>query len=457
MSNYTVKLTRAPKGHEIPPLLADVGAFVAKQKHGSLGWFDALAAEAIPKEWMSEKTAQLQKSGFAFLHLPEGSMLALVNGAVALLGSEGDARTVANSLEEFLLLWSKGDTEIDDLDDEDGSSGRKALAAWLKDKKVKAPKAKSFDFLAWLEGETVAKPAPVKAAKREVTAAMKELGPKAKALAAVMGMRADAPEVEAYVVKTLGKKVPASTTARNDSVNVSAPKAGVELVFSHDVLREDYPPIAKGKTFIPYISHAWLNEKMGEAVLGVPWKAASAEEVEKVLGKPTSMRKLIVTDKKPTVHCWTRDLGGGIELEISFRKFVRAEMTIASANYLEEFPDNSAKVFLGWAALNGLLDESQFPKDVLKAVKERKAAPGDLMPARGLWNTHLKDKPELRETAYLWFHNFSNLWITKDLKTVFGKRVGPHGHDEPKIDDPNWAAVDKAAKSFAKTFAQWLK
>ena len=50
MANYTVKLSSAPKGHEIPSLLRDVGAFVGKQKHGTLGWFDAFAAEAIPKE-----------------------------------------------------------------------------------------------------------------------------------------------------------------------------------------------------------------------------------------------------------------------------------------------------------------------------------------------------------------------------------------------------------------------
>ena len=48
-------------------------------------------------------------------------------------------------------------------------------------------------------------------------------------------------------------------------------------------------------------------------------------------------------------------------------------------------------------------------------------------------------------------------WITTDLKKVFGKRPGKHGHDEPKLDDDTWDAVDKAAKSFEQRFGQWIE
>ncbi|OJH37014.1 hypothetical protein [Cystobacter ferrugineus] len=48
MAKYTVKLSKPPRGHEVPPLLADVGDWMGQQIHGTLGWFDALAAEAIP-------------------------------------------------------------------------------------------------------------------------------------------------------------------------------------------------------------------------------------------------------------------------------------------------------------------------------------------------------------------------------------------------------------------------
>jgi hypothetical protein len=62
---------------------------------------------------------------------------------------------------------------------------------------------------------------------------------------------------------------------------------------------------------------------------------------------------------------------------------------------------------------------------------------------RGLWDDHLKDDEELRSFAYGWFHNVGKGgWIAADLKKVFGKRPGKYGHDEPKLDDDDWPAVD---------------
>ncbi len=133
MANYRVKLSTAPKGHEIPALLADVGAWVGQQPYGSLGGFDALTAEAIPREWSPEHAVRLRREAFSFMGPPDGSLLVLVNTgakappAVGLLGSEGEIRTVANSLEEFLHLWFQGETDIHELDDEDGASGLKQV------------------------------------------------------------------------------------------------------------------------------------------------------------------------------------------------------------------------------------------------------------------------------------------------------------------------------------------
>ncbi|OJT16590.1 hypothetical protein BO221_49090 [Archangium sp. Cb G35] len=456
-------------------MLEDVGDWMRQQTHGTLGWFDALAAEAIPKEWNPEQADRLRREAFSFLSLPDGSLLALVNTgakaphAVALLGSEGEARTVANSLEEFLLLWSKGETEIDELDDEEGASGRKVLASWLKAKKVKAPKAKDFDFAAWLDGDAALPPTAEARAVAVRTFAptpvMKKLGPKTQRLASLLGQRADAPEVIGYVTGVLGKKVPLSTSENNDSVNVSATKHGVEFVFSHDILNDAYPPIPKtSKTFIPYVSYAWVRAGIGENVLGVPWKAASEAEVTKLLGPPTGRRAAFTDEDELTVAYWaySLDTAAHVWLELAFEDSLSVTLSVKSAGALMRDPDVTTGLFVGYAATRGLLDTSRFPshRALLTAVATRKAKGSEFVKQalpRGLWNDHLRDVPGLRQMAWRWFHNMNGLWITADLKKTFGKRAGPFGHDEPKLDDDTWDAVDKAAPILDKRFAAWLK
>ncbi|NOK23252.1 hypothetical protein [Corallococcus carmarthensis] len=474
MAKYTVKLSKAPKGHEVPPLLADVGAWIGKQPHGTLGWFDALVAEPIPKEWNPEKADRLRRDAFAFLHLPDGSLLALVNPgadaprAVALLGSEGEARTVANSLEEFLAQWSQGETEIGELDDEEGASGREALAAWLKAKKVKAPKSKDFDFAAWLDGDAVPPPTasahPAAVHTFTPTEVMKKLGPKARQLASVLGRRADDPEVIAYVTGVLGKKVPASTSENTDSVNVEAAKHGVEIVFSHDILNDAFLPIPKtAKTFIPYVASAWMRSKMGEEILGVPWKVKAEAEVTKLLGPPTGRRASFADEDALTVAYWdfALDTEGHVWLELEFDESLSVTVAVEGGGALERYPDVTTGLFVGYAATRGLLDTSRFPSHqaLLTAVAARKAKGSEFVKQalpRGLWDTHLREAPGLRELAWKWFHNMDGLWITADLKKTFGKRAGPYGHDAPKLDDDTWDAVDKAAPLLDKRFAAWL-
>ncbi|WNG18189.1 hypothetical protein [Cystobacter fuscus] len=471
MANYTVKLTKPPRGHEVPPLLKDVGDWMGQQTHGTLGCFDALVAEAIPREWNPEQADQLRRDAFAFLSLPDGSLLALVNTganaphAVALLGSEGEARTVANSLEEFLLLWSRGETEIHELDDEEGASGRKALASWLKAKKVKAPKAKSFDFAAWLDGDAAPPPAAAVAAHTFApTPVMKKLGPKTQRLASLLGQRADAPEVIAYVTGVLGKKVPPSTSENNDAVNVAATRHGVELVLSHDILNEAYPPIPKtSKTFIPYVSYAWVRAGIGENLLDVPWKAASEAEVTKLLGPPTGRRAAFTNEDELTVAYWTYplDTAEHVWLEFEFEELLSVTLSVKSAGALVRYPDVTTGLFVGYAVTRGLLDTSRFPvhRALLAAIKTREAKGSEFVKqalVRGLWDDHLRDVPGLREMAWRWFHNMNGLWITADLKKTFGKRAGPFGHDQPKLDDDTWDAVDKAAPLLDERFAAWI-
>jgi hypothetical protein len=470
MAKYMVNVSSAPEGHDVPPLLLELGTWLGAQDHGALGWFDGLMARAIDKEWSEEHADRLRAAGFAFLTLGEGSTLALLKTgaktppAVVLLDSEGDRRTVANSLEEFLALWAKGKTDIGDLDEEESAPGRRALGAWLKEKKIKAPKAASFDFQAWLDTGIAVPPAPHKAeaTKRVPTEAMTKLGPKMGQLASIMGMRADAPEVVAYVTKVLGTKLPQSTTDMKTSATVGAPQAGIEMQLSHEIFNDGYPPIHKtAKSFIPYVSFAWIRERIGEPVLGVSWKATTEEEITNVLGPPT--RRVHRPRQNITVPYWIVELdtGAGVSLEVTLTKGINVTMAVTAALALEQHVDLTTGLFLGWAATHGLLDETRFAAhaDLLAAVMKRTAKGSDLMKIalpRGLWSDHLKDDLELRTFAFGWFKNLSGCWITGDLKEVFGKRPGPHGHDQPSLDDDTWDAVDKASTVFGARFEKWL-
>lgn len=287
-----------------------------------------------------------------------------------------------------------------------------------------------------------------------------ELGPKLRELVSMMGRRADDSELIEWITTKLGKKAPTKAGS-----NVVAKKLGIELAFSDNVLNDKYPPIAKTKrALIPYLSHAWVREPFGEKVLGIDPKTATPADVVNVLGKPDGQRPRFMTDTTPDISYWHRvvDTKSDATLEIETDEdSVSIELSLASARHLEQFMEPSTHLFIAWAAENGLLDAKQFEEhsELFAKLKKRKALGSEFARAalpRGLWDSHLRDDEALRRTAYQWFHNLNDLWITKDLKSVFGKRKGPHGHDEPKLDTDSWGHVDAAAKSFKKVFNEWV-
>lgn len=438
MSTY--RLNKKSK-HVAPALLDEVATFIATQEHGSLGAFDTFGPSAIPPQLVDEKAV---KNGFSFIELADGSRVALLNvGAVVLLESEGNHRTLANSLEEFLLLWSKGESGVSDLDDGEALG---MLAKWVKAKKLKAPKVKRFDFNAWLDGGAT-EVSRLVAQERRPTAAFEKLGPKMQQLVRMVGRRADDPELVAWVTKTLGKKVPGET--RGDSINVVAPKHGVELAFAHDILNTQYPEVARTpRSFIPYLSLAWVNEKFGEPVFGVDGVKATEADLRNALGEPV-MDFEFAGDEEPTVATWTRVVDEGAQVSVRFEWSGRLQLTVSvdSAAELASPVDAAANIFIAWAAENGLLDETKFTAhaELLAKVKQRKAPASELSKAalpRGLWDTHLRDVGLLRSDAYDWFHNFGRLSQREDFTKLFGS----------KVTDDSWTTVDEASKVLAKDF-----
>ena len=286
-----------------------------------------------------------------------------------------------------------------------------------------------------------------------------KMTPLLKSLVTLVGRRVDDSEVVAFVTKTLAqKKVPDSTTDAGGGKYVVAKKHGVDLYINHNIKNEQYPLIPKkGKAFIPYVQLAWIKPNFAEPLpFGVTHKM-TVEEITKCLGVQTGT---IGRDKDP---CWrvmldpTRDVVLGVtEGEIKIQIDEAREL---AASY---HPSRQiVGLFLGWAIQRGLLDETKFAAhaDLIAAIRKREKKGSDLIVAalpRGVWDVHLKDLPDLRDFARNWFKNLAGSYIVSDLIEVFKAREGPHGHDEPILDDDDWKAVDKATKALDKRFGAWV-
>jgi hypothetical protein len=96
----------------------------------------------------------------------------------------------------------------------------------------------------------------------------------------------------------------------------------------------------------------------------------------------------------------------------------------------------------------------------LPTYASKKKQPTELLEIallRGLWDIHIKDLDGLRRFAFGWFHNIpSGTFIRDDLVKVFGGRQGPHGHEQPDLDQASWQAVDRATAVLDRRFKKWL-
>lgn len=450
MPLYTVTLT-PPGLHTIPPLLTRFGTWLAKQEYGSVGWFGLLAQE-VADGWEPAALARLNRAGFAFLRTPDGGQVVLLtSGAVVLLGSEGETGTVAGSLEELLHLLARGATGVADLD-EDDAPGRSKLRAWLARNKVVAPQAEPPDFAAYLDGTTPTTPTPAVVASEPVA----DLPPMFARLVALVGRRADDPEVIAYVTNMLGQKVPTSTTDVGQGKNVVAKKHGLELHFDHDIKNEKYPlvPTSK-KAYLPYLSLAWINKNWAEAL---PFDLAIGQTADDLTARHGAPRPGRWPDWQ-----WTLDPARDVELTADGKTIT---VSVSAARELSGRHGSPARpvvgLFVAWALQRDLLRDAAFPGHaaLIGAVRRRErqgTALADAALPRGLWDSHLKPLPGLREFAYGWFRNIGGSYIRDDLVSVFGARKGSTGHAEPVLDDDTWEAVEQATQTLDARFAQWVR
>jgi hypothetical protein len=125
-------------------------------------------------------------------------------------------------------------------------------------------------------------------------------------------------------------------------------------------------------------------------------------------------------------------------------------------------PKPVVKLFVAWAIERDLPDRSRLTElaSLMEEVKARRATGGtfvDAALARGLWDRHLVDRPDLRDFAYGWFQSVGPDDDVCDVMIeVFGGRTNKHGNPEPALDDDSWSSVDKASRKLDRVFAAWL-
>jgi hypothetical protein len=458
MPNYELEILETIGSHKVDPLLFKLADFLRTMPEDALGSFE-FRIEAIPPSWSDDNAARLEAAGYAFMEFGNGSLLAHLKlgdrNPVVMLGDEGDAYTVAQSLEDFLWNWSDGHG-IMFFEPED-SKPLEQMKTWLRSSKIEiseAPKI-DFDFQAWLDGGTGLEPNPVGVSlERKPTALLADLPPTLREVAGLVGRREDDPVLLEWVL-------PRSTKNARLGYFSFFPTLGLMLRAHNDISNEKYPVLNKTKnTFVNYLSLVEITEACGETVLGLAWNS-STDDIRRVLGEPTRLRRPNMIDP-PSIPLWVRKLDDGADLEliVEFVETMTVRFEVCGSISLESNPNPSLGVFVAWAIEHGLIDKNRFPNHVglFEAVRKREKLGSDFVRQalpRGLWSDHLLDKDGLRHFAQQWFNNFGS-WIVTDFKEVFGARAGEYGHDEPILDLDSWDAVDKAAKVLKKRFKPWL-
>jgi hypothetical protein len=458
MPNYEIELLETIGSHKIDPLLFKLADFLRTMPEDSLGSFE-MKIEAIPPSWSDENADRLEAVGYAFMEFGNGSLLAHLKlgdrNPVVMLGDEGDAYTVAQSLQDFFWNWSDGQG-IMFFEPEDFGP-LEQMKAWLHSSEIENPDAPkiAFDFQAWLDGGTGLEPNPEGVSlERKPTGLLAKLPPKLREVAGLVGRREDDPVLLEWLALRLSKN------ARLGYFSFF-PTLGLMLRAHNDISNEKYPVLNKTKnTFVNYLSLAEISEACGETVLGLAWDS-STEDIERVLGEPTRLRRPNMIDP-PSIPVWVRKLDDGADLEliIEFVEAMTIRLEVRSSGSLASNPNPSLGVFVAWAIEYGLVDKNRFANhgELFEAVRRREKLGSDFVREalpRGLWFDHLLDKDGLRYFAQQWFYNFGS-WIVTDFKEVFGARVGRYGHDEPVLDLDSWEMVDKAAKVLKQRFGLWL-
>jgi hypothetical protein len=442
----------------VPPLLIELLTFL-EANEDVIGYCELVLEEVTPY-WSDENADRLAEVAFSFLKTPNDSYLTMLEGGgsfrVVYLGSEGDAMTVGDSLEDCLWSWADDGPIAGDLPED--AEPRAKLAAWLRERGViNAPPAPDpFDFAAWLDGGTGFEQVPFTESIRTPTPLAATLPVELREIADAVGRRMDDPALTAWLLAQLGKQ---------PRISWKLPVASrhTTLTFISIILNTKYPELFKTKNSrINYASQADIGRDCGYDVLGVPWSATVAD-VEAILGPPSHKLADGWVDP-PTIPVWVRVLDDSADVELAI-KHDGTELTVCvrvqSDDSMNSVPDPVLGVFVAWACAQDLLDPAAFTAhtELFERVRTRSAQASELIAAampRGFWMSFLVDRPGVRALTRAWFSAFWDHNVVKDLIAVFGERTDEGHGGEPDIATDTWDVVDRATPMIASRFAAVL-
>jgi hypothetical protein len=251
----------------------------------------------VPREWCTDAELHLTTAAVGVITTGDASIIAqLVDGGppvVFLLGGEGGYALLAPDAATFLHQLAALRTGVPSLTDPEDVEG---LAAWLEAERIRPSPPSTFDLDAFIDREAPVVP-PL--APLPELAPVDGVGPRLRALADLVGRRADDPRVAA----TVSEWVPTSTSDGHEHRYVGG--AGFDLFVSHGSWHPAYPPIRKTRrSYVPYVARVFLYDGFGEALPHGVHRGITTGELTARLGPP---HRHLGTVRRPV---WDLPVGG---------------------------------------------------------------------------------------------------------------------------------------------------
>ncbi len=408
---------------------------------------------------------------------PDGSLLAVWKAPggglpVVCLGSEGETQVLASDFSEFLRLlgigYAKlgaGSYEAPPNDDGESPGASPQLQRWLAHRGLGVPSTGEDivnsatqahpDSYGWCEDATHDKlddGADTTAVSHTPSAPAntEPMGDLWNRMIDVIGKPVTSTEVRS-LLQALEAKPLNSTDPKNSRTGVTTKLHGIEISANCRLKYRPYwPPRREGRVYLTYVHRIYLaaGKYLGPLPAGLHWDRTPEQGNDWPSPREDVTVKFSFSSRQP-----------GLEAIVIALREERDYIT-ASESYEENKPlvYVEGAFFAIWCALQGLLREDKFSREVLAPWRDRTRKPLALLHGpcgRLLWSDDIRAEFQPFVSTYYRGHGVRDgLSWNSDLNQVFGS--SNHFRDEDEAMTPDsWEAFDRIATRIAERFHQW--